>query len=251
MFASRGEHLQNHLPGAAWLNIETLRAGEGALPFQLLPSDHYAALFRRLSLEPATPVVIYSAGDQLDVDATYVAWILASAGARTVYLLDGGYAKWDLEGRPLTQRYPERPAPKARFRTKDFRPAVATLDQVRAAVAGSGTMLVDARPAEQYAGSAGAQLRRGHIPGAVNHPWKDDLEKPDLALVWKSLDALRASYTAQGITPDKDIVVYCNSGTEASHVFFALKHLLGYPRVRIYAGSWSQWAEREELPIER
>ncbi len=244
-------YLQNHLPGAAWLNIETLRAGEGALPFQLLPSDHYAALFRRLSLEPATPVVIYSAGDQLDVDATYVVWILASAGARTVYLLDGGYAKWDLEGRPLTQRYPERPAPKARFRPKEFRPAVATLDQVRAAVAGSGTMLVDARPAEQYAGSAGAQLRRGHIPGAVNHPWKDDLEKPDLALVWKSLDALRTSYTTQGITPDKDIVVYCNSGTEASHVFFALKSLLGYPRVRIYAGSWSQWAEREELPIER
>ena len=170
-------------------------------------------------------MVIYSAGDQLDVDATYVAWILASAGARTVYLLDGGYAKWDLEGRPLTQRYPERPAPKARFRTKEFRPAVATLDQVRAAVAGSGTMLVDARPAEQYAGSAGAQLRRGHIPGAVNHPWKDDLEKPDLALVWKSLDALRTSYTTQGITPDKDIVVYCNSGTEASHVFFALKYL--------------------------
>ena len=99
-------YLQNHLPGAAWLNIETLRAGEGELPFQLLPSDHYAELFRRLSLGPATPVVIYSAGDQLDVDATYVAWILASAGARTVYLLDGGYAKWDLEGRPLTQRYP-------------------------------------------------------------------------------------------------------------------------------------------------
>jgi thiosulfate/3-mercaptopyruvate sulfurtransferase len=244
-------YLQDHLPGAAWLNIETLRAGEDALPFQLLSAEHYAALFRRLSLEPATPVVVYSAGDQLDVDATYVVWILSTAGAKRIYLLDGGYAKWELEGRTFTQRYPHRPSPKARFRSKEFRPAVATLDVVKAAVAGSGTVLVDARPAEQYAGSAGAQLRRGHIPGAINHPWKDDLEKRDLAVMWKSVGALRASYAAQGITPDTDIVVYCNSGTEASHVFFALKYLLGYPKVRIYAGSWTQWAEIEELPIQR
>lgn len=244
-------YLQNHLPGAAWLSIETLRAGQGSLPFQLLSAEHYAALFRRLNIDPATPVVIYSAGDQVDVDATYVIWLLASAGARQVYLLDGGYAKWDLEGRALTQRYPHRSPPKGRFRLKEFRPAVATLDEIRAAVGGAGTMLVDARPAEQYAGSAGAQFRRGHIPGAINHPWKDDLEKPDLALVWKSEEALRAAYAAQGITPDKDIVVYCNSGTEASHVFFALKYVLEYPRVRIYGGSWTEWAEREELPIQR
>ncbi|MBL8979055.1 MAG: sulfurtransferase, partial [Gemmatimonadetes bacterium] len=67
----------------------------------------------------------------------------------------------------------------------------------------------------------------------------------------KDTTALRASYVAQGITPDRDIILYCNSGTEASHVYFALRYLLGYPRVRIYTGSWTQWAEREELPVER
>jgi len=86
-------YLQDHLPGAAWLNVETLRATEGELPFQLLPPSHYAELFRRLGLAPETPVVVYSAGDQLDIDATFVAWLLASAGATRVYLLDGGYAK--------------------------------------------------------------------------------------------------------------------------------------------------------------
>ena len=244
-------YLQNHLPNAAWLNIETLRAQDRELPFQLLPAEQYTELFRRLSLEPSRPVVVYSAGDQLDIDATFVCWLLASAGMRRVYLLDGGYARWELENRPVTQRYPRWSTGGAVFSPRVFRPAVASLEDVRSAAMGlSGSLLIDARPAEQYAGTAGAQLRRGHIPSALNHPWKDDLEKPDLVLVWKSVDALRASYQSQGITPERDIIVYCNSGTEASHVFFALKYLLGYPRVRIYTGSWTQWAERAELPVE-
>ncbi|HTS86919.1 MAG TPA: rhodanese-like domain-containing protein [Gemmatimonadales bacterium] len=244
-------YLQDHLPGAAWLNVETLRATEGELPFQLLPPSHYAELFRRLGLAPETPVVVYSAGDQLDIDATFVAWLLASAGATRVYLLDGGYAKWVLEGRPLTQHYPRRPLPIARFDAGQFHPTVASLADVQAALRDGGPLLVDARPADQYSGAAGAQLRRGHIPGARNHPWKDDLVRTDSALVWKSVTALRAVYMAQGITPDRDIILYCNSSTEASHVLFTLSYLLGYPRVRIFTGAWSEWSEREDLPIER
>ena len=244
-------YLQNHLPGSVWLNVETLRAQQGELPFQLLSGSEYGELFRRLGIHPDGPVVVYSAGDQLDIDATFVAWILASAGATRVYVADGGYAKWELEGRAVTQLYPRQPTPAQRFKPKAFRPPIASLDEVKAAAAGSGVLLVDARPAEQYAGSAGAQRRRGHIPGAVNHPWKDDLEKPDLAVVWKAPESLRAAYTAQGITPDRDIILYCNSSTEASHVFFALKFLLGYPRVRIFTGAWTQWSEREDLPVEK
>jgi thiosulfate/3-mercaptopyruvate sulfurtransferase len=243
-------YLQNHLPGAVWLSIETLRAQQAELPFQLLTAGAYAELFRRLGADPVHPVMVYSAGDQFDIDATFTAWLLVSAGARQVYLLDGGYARWELERRPLTQRYPRRSAPDTRFQPAKFAPAVATLAEVEQASKGNGVLLVDARPGDQYSGSAGAQLRRGHIPGAISHPWKGDLEQRDLVLVWKTRDSLAASYQAQQITPDRDIIVYCNSGTEASHVFFALKYLLGYPRVRIYVGAWSQWAEREELPIE-
>lgn len=249
--ASWVSYLQNHLAGAAWLNIETLRSQSGRLPFQLLPAQHYVDLFRRFGIDRDTRVVVYSAGDQLDIDATFAAWLLLSAGVRQVWVLDGGYARWELESRPLTQQYPlGRGAQGARLRRQQFQPATATLAEVQAASTGNGVLLVDARPADQYNGSAGAQLRRGHIPGAINHPWKDDLEKPDLALVWKPVDTLRADYARQGITPDRDIIVYCNSSTEASHLFFALKVLLGYPRVRIYTGAWSEWAERVELPIE-
>ena len=244
-------YLQNHLPGAVWLSVETLRAQQGELPFQLLSGSQYAELFGRLGILPDGIVVIYSAGDQLDIDATFTAWVLSGAGASRVYVVDGGYAKWELEGRPLTQRYPRHAPSGQRFKPKRFRPQVASLDEVEAAAAGSGPLLVDARPSEQFNGVTGAQMRRGHIPGAVNHPWRDDFHKPDLALVWKSAQTLWEGYAAQGITPERDIILYCNSGTEASHVFFALKYLLRYPRVRIFVGAWTQWAEREELPVER
>lgn len=243
-------YLQNHLPGAAWLNIETLRSSNAGLPFQLFPAATYAALLERMGVRPDRPVVVYSAGDQFDIDATFAVWLLSGFPELRVSLLDGGYAKWELEGRTLTQRYPGGDAAGKRLDAKRFTLATANLDDVRALMAKQGTLLVDARPADQYNGAAGAQLRRGHIPGAVNHPWKDNLERRDLVTVWKPLEPLRDSYQSLGITPDKDIIVYCNSSTEASHVFFALRYLLGYPRVRIYTGAWSQWAEREELPIE-
>jgi thiosulfate/3-mercaptopyruvate sulfurtransferase len=100
-------------------------------------------------------------------------------------------------------------------------------------------------------GDAGSQVRLGHLPGAVNHYWQDDLETVGFGRVFRPVDSLRAQYVAEGIVPERDIILYCNSATEASHVYFVLKYLLGYPRVRIYAGSWTEWAEQEELPIER
>jgi len=171
-------------------------------------------------------------------------------GHPEVRLLDGGYQKWEVEGRALTQKYPRRGAA-GRWPVAWASFATATLEDVRAASRDGRALLVDARPPEQFSGAAGAQLRRGHIPGAVNHPWKSDLEQPEFSLTWKPVEVLRQEYGMQGITPDRDIIVYCNSGTEASHVFFALRYLLGYPQVRIYTGSWTEWAEREELPIER
>jgi thiosulfate/3-mercaptopyruvate sulfurtransferase len=241
------DYLLNHLPQAAWAHVESFRAVEGGLPFQLLSDTGYRDLFQRLGVDPEHRVVIYSAGDANDIDATYVAWLLSALGHPHVAVLDGGYAKWVLDNRPLARTYP-RPAPAARL-TGRFRPEFATRAEVERAVLGGDALLVDARNAQQYAGSAGAQRRRGHIPGALNHPWAGDLETRDLALVWKPLGSLRTSYVDQGILPDRDIIVYCNTGTEASHVWFALRALLGYPRVRIYTGAWSEWAERDDLPI--
>jgi thiosulfate/3-mercaptopyruvate sulfurtransferase len=241
-------YLKDHLPEAEYLNPETLRASLGGVPVQLLSAAAYSELFSRLGLSFSRPVVIYSAGETRNIDATFVAWLLAGFGHPRVYLLNGGYFKWQLEQRPLVQRYPR--VESTRFPAGSFRPEQASLDEVRKAVSGGSALLVDARSPDQYAGTAGAQMRRGHIPGAINHYWQDDLTHEGFGHVWKDSTALKATYVAQAITPDRNIIVYCNSTTEASHVHFTLRYLLGYPRVRIYVGSWTEWAGREELPIE-
>jgi thiosulfate/3-mercaptopyruvate sulfurtransferase len=241
-------YLKDHLPGAVYLNPETLRASEGGIPGQLLSARSYGELFSRLGVSFSEPLVIYSAGETRNIDATFLAWLLAGFGHPRVYLLNGGYFKWQLEQRPLIQHYPRISA--VDLADNRFEPERASLEEVRRAVTEHHAVLVDARPPDQYAGAAGAQMRRGHIPGAINHYWQDDLTQEGFGRIWKAVSDLRAGYTAQGITPDRDIIVYCNSSTEASHVHFTLRYLLGYPRVRIYVGSWTEWAERAELPIQ-
>lgn len=241
-------YLKGHMPGAVYLNTETLRASEGGIPAQLLSSSAYSELFSRLGLSFDIPAVIYSAGETGNIDATFLGWLMAGFGHPRVFVLNGGYFKWELEHRPVVQRYPRITV--AEFPAGPFLPERASLEEVRRAVTTRDALLVDARPPEQYAGETGAQMRRGHIPGAISHYWQDDLTQVGFGHVWKSPEELRAGYIAQGITPDKSIIAYCNSTTEASHVHFTLRYILGYPRVRIYVGSWTEWAEREELPVE-
>lgn len=236
-------YLARHIPGAVYLNVETLRSFADGVPNLLLPGESYVTLFTRLGVRADRPVVVYSAGDTRNTDATYVAWILGGFGIN-VSVLDGGLQKWELEQRPVARTYPA--AAPGTFPAREFRPDRATLGDVIHRSA--NTVLVDARSPEQYAGQAGAQMRRGHIPGALNHYWTTDLES-GLSHVFKSADSLRSSYAAQGITPDKDVIAYCNGGLESSHIYFVLHTLLDYPHVRVYDGSFTEYAAHTELPI--
>jgi thiosulfate/3-mercaptopyruvate sulfurtransferase len=239
-------YLKGHLPGAEYVNTETIRASEGGLPTRLLSAQQYRALFGRLGIAFDRPIVIYSAGETHNIDATFLAWLLTSFGHPQVYVLDGGFFKWQLEQRPIVQPYPRLAV--TTWPDRPFRPATASAQDVQRAMR-DGSVLVDARPADQYAGEAGAQMRHGHIPGAINHSWQEDLTQEGFGHVWKTPEELRRAYAAQGILPERDIIAYCNSATEASHIYFTLRYLLGYPRVRIYVGSWTEWAENTALPI--
>lgn len=244
-------YLKSHVPGAAYLNSESLRSMADGVPNLLLPPESYVTVFTRLGIRPGRPVVIYSAGETRNIDATYLSWILSGFGIPSVMILDGGYAKWELESRPTVRTYPA--AAPGVFPTRTFTPDRATLEDIRRYLGIGSTrprnmMLVDARPPDQYSGQVGMQMRHGHIPGAISHPWVTDLTD-GLTHVFRPLDAMRASYIAQGITPDKDIIAYCNGGLESSHLYFVLHDLLGYPRVSVYDGSWTEYAAHEELPV--
>ncbi len=241
-------YLANHLPNAVYLHYETLRAAAKGVPGDVIPAASYAELWSRIGIRRDRPVVIYASGDGQNFNATFLAWLLAGFHQPEVYLLDGGYGKWAAEKRPLSRLYPEIAAVK--YEVDPFRLDRIQGEHVQHMLASPNVVIVDVRPADQFAGTAGAQLRRGHIPGAINHFWHDDLVTTNGTTVWKSVDELRASYLAQGITPDKYIVVYCNTGTEASHAYFTLKLLLEYPDVVVYVPSWTEWAEKEEWPID-
>lgn len=241
-------YLRGHLPQAQYLHVETLRTMRDGVPAQLFDDAAYRALFGRLALGDDVPVVVYGAGESANIDATYAAFLLLAYGHPSVHVLDGGFAKWELEHRPVVQAYAEVRSGRWPSDRRRELPTVSLAELLRERQAG-GVLLVDARPGEQFRGEQGSQMRRGHIPGAVSHPWAGDLTREGFGLVWKSREELRASYAAQGITPDRDIVVYCNSTTEASHVWWALRVLLGYPRVRIYAGAWTEWVGRPDLPV--
>jgi thiosulfate/3-mercaptopyruvate sulfurtransferase len=247
-------YLEGHIPGASYVHYESLRATRAGVPADLLGADAYAFLFSQLGVDRDRPVVIYSDGNSANFNATFLAWILEAFSHPSIRLLDGGYAKWTEENRPTSRSYPETEA--TEFSADGFDPTRASLDWVVWTVEHAGTpdgdamVLVDVRPADQYAGRAGPQARRGHIPGAINHLWSSDLVERGESKVWKPEDELLASYEAQGITRDKHVILYCNTGTEASHAYFALKNLLGYPNVDVYFPSWTEWAERADLPIE-
>lgn len=244
-------YLANHIPGAPFLHFESLRATGKGVPGDTLSSAAYATLLGKLGVRRDRPVVIYGSGDANNFNATFLAWILTGFRHPKVYLLDGGYTKWAAENRPLTRKYPE-PA-LVSYSADPYALEVANTGWVRyvATHPSKDAVLVDVRPADQFAGTAGAQARRGHIPTAINHTWSDDLKDAGNGVkVWKSVAELKAAYERQGITPDKQVFLYCNTGTEASHTYFALRHLLGYPSVRVYVPSWTAWSGQDDLPVE-
>jgi thiosulfate/3-mercaptopyruvate sulfurtransferase len=236
-----------HIPGAQWVDPygPLLLKGDQSDGHVITPAQ-FAALMSRLGVAPETTVVWYGDGHSRYAMRAY--WTLAyyrHPGA--FYVLDGGRERWVAEGRPLTAdvvtpprvSYPE-PA--------DGDPSNdATWQHVRDAIGRPDAAIVDVRTAAEYDGSDVRAARGGHIPGAVHLEWTEALAGEN---VLKPPDELRRIYAERGVTPDKEVIVHCQLGIRAAHTWFVLKHVLGYPRVRNYGGSWAEWGNREDLPVE-
>ncbi len=232
-------YLEGHIPGAIYLNTETLRLSRGGVPARLLPPERLAEIFGLIGIGNQHTVVVYSGAGDAFAHAAYIAFVLELLGHRSVGVLDGGWEKWQSEGRPVSREFPK--IPSTRFVAK-ANPQVRTdWFRVWQGVKQKNLQVLDARSLSQFV--------QGHLPMAV-HAFLGDNLTGDKVRTWRSPEELTKRLKELGIDPQKPIVVYCNSGREASQVWFTLKHVLNLPQVQVYDGSWIDWVSRQ-LPQEQ
>ena len=200
-----------------------------------------------------TTVILY--GDNNNWFAAWAFWQLKYYGHADVRLMNGGRAKWEAEGRPLTTDVPSHAASSYSAGEGD-QSIRAYRDQVLAMVNAGNIALVDVRSPAEFSGELlappaapqeGSQ-RGGHIPGASNIPWGQAVDEDG---TFKSADALRELYGGQGVDGTRETIAYCRIGERSSHTWFALTQLLGFENVRNYDGSWTEWGSIVGAPIEK
>lgn len=228
------DYLAGHLPGAQSVTPENLRSSAGGVPAAIYPPEVLGAILARAGVERTGHVVVY--GNESDVDATFVATAAKVAGASCVSVLDGGFSRWKAEGRPVAVE---------RARSPQVRPDLAgdpsllvTAQDVSKRIGDGRTVFLDVRNPEQWAA--------GRIPGAVNRPWKKDVDGGS----FRPFEEIRAELEAAGVSFEKPVVVYCNSGHQASEAFYLLRYVLGHPDARLFQGSWLEWSMTADAPRE-
>ncbi len=246
-------YASGHIAGA--VQVDWTHDLNDALRRDYLNKAGFEALMARIGVTPETLVIFY--GDKNNWWATYAFWVFQLFGHSNAKVMDGGRAKWEREGRPLTREVPSYPATQYAAPDRDDTQIRAFRDEVLQH-SNAGKPLIDVRSVAEYTGerlhmpdypNEGA-LRGGHIPGAKNVPWSKAVNTDDGT--FRPADELRALYEQQqGLSPDKDVVTYCRIGERSSHTWFVLKYLLGYPSVRNYDGSWTEWGNLVGVPIER
>lgn len=239
------DYWEGHIPGAVYFSSESMRLADHGVPGKLIPSEILANMLGKMGIDEKTEVVVYSEGN--DFKATYLIWALDYIRHNNAVLLDGGFERWKKEGGKITQDYPQIKPVKYRLPSAFLKGVRASLEEVKKVVSKGGAVILDVRPVELYTGEKGSWKRNGHIKGAINHFWAEDLKEDG---TWKSKEELKEVYERLGVTPDKEIIVSCGQGQMSSHTYFTLKYILGYPEVKNYDGSFNEWSNIDELPVE-
>jgi thiosulfate/3-mercaptopyruvate sulfurtransferase len=239
-----------HIPGAVGWNWTNQL--NDPVRRDIASKEQFEELMASSGIDKHTTVILY--GDNNNWFAAYAFWLLKIYGHEDVRLINGGRKKWVDEGRPLTTEVPRYQRTVYRAEEPDLR-IRAFLQDVLQRLGRADVALVDVRSPQEFTGEILAPpglpetaQRGGHIPGAKNIPWAQAVREDG---TFKSYEELRALYEGQGITPDKEVIAYCRIGERSSHSWFVLKYLLGYPKVKNYDGSWTEWGNVVGLPIER
>jgi thiosulfate/3-mercaptopyruvate sulfurtransferase len=236
-------YVAGHIPGAIHLDlwglslIDTDPAPLNAFMWMI---EHVLAVH---GVDANTPVVVHD--EQSGMRAARAFWFLEYFGHPSVRLLDGGFGAWTRAALPIARD--AGPPPKSEWAGSRDRSRIATWRDVRDAIDAPDRVILDVRSDGEYCGTTVRAKRGGAIPGAVHIEWTRNLTPEG---EFKPADELRQVYEAASVTPDREVITYCQGGYRAAHSYLALR-LLGYPRVRNYVGSWKEWGDREELPVER
>ncbi len=241
------QYNSGHIPGAVCLQPDSLRGVVGGISSMLLPVDVLARQFGLMGVTPQTTVVIVP--EEKLHDATLVALALERLGHQRTAILDGGFARWAAEHRPISTaiptigevRYPAPPTPD---------PFTVDAEYVLDRVHQKDATIIDVRPAENFTGAKSDEPRAGHVPGATNRPFTEDVGKVGPGTRFKSPEELAAAYARLIPSKDAPVVLHCRTGHQASQTYFVLRHLLGYRDVKWYDAGWTEWSARPELPIE-
>jgi thiosulfate/3-mercaptopyruvate sulfurtransferase len=245
------DYFRGHLPTAHHLNFDTLRGTDHGVPVQYLPDDLTRALLIRAGIDRNRMHLIYATGDALPNDeilsASMVAYVLEKFGVQDIRIVDGGLPEWQKAKLPVTQEYFGNPP--GTLPEKENRGIALTIDDILARKGKPGVVLVDARPHNEYLGDDEIWLRKGHIPGAISFHWARLMEQ-DNTHKFRPFPQIQADLEAAGLTPDKEILVYCGTSREGSLLRFYLKHVAKYSNVRLYEGSWKEYVSLKQHPAE-
>jgi thiosulfate/3-mercaptopyruvate sulfurtransferase len=239
------QYQQGHLPGAINLPAMATRDLDATRQGFPLPPDWAQRLFRHAGVSSSSRVIIYD--DEGNRLAAWVFYVLEFFGERRVQVLNGGLRKWQGQGRAISMGTPNvapgdfTPAPRS--------PLIATSHWIVDHLKDPNVRIVDARTAAEYRGERVLGPRGGRIPGAIDIEWTRMIV-PGEVPTFLDAAALEKAFAAAGVTRNQEIVTYCQMGMRASEDYFALR-LLGYPHVRVYAGSWEDWSATPELPVEK
>ncbi len=243
---------QGHIPNA--VKIDWVADLNDPVVRDYLDRPRFEKLLSAKGIGNDTTVIFY--GDKHNWWATYAFWVFKLFGHKDARIMNGGRAKWIAEGRELSKDVPNYPPATYKAPERDDQAIRAFRDQVREHIKKSGVALVDVRSPQEYSGERThmpeypqeGTLRGGHIPTAASIPWAQAVKEDS---TFKSPQDLQTLYGGKGVTPDKDVIAYCRIGERSSHTWFVLTYLLGYPKVRNYDGSWTEWGNGVGLPIEK
>lgn len=242
---SVADYWQSHIPGAVYMHPDVMRLSDGGVPVKLLPPDAFVTMLGKMGINPKTMVVVYT--ETGDFKGPYLVWALDYLGHKQVAIMEGGFAKWQKEGLPVTQDYPKITAKNYPLPKTLHNAVQASLNDVKKVIISGGALILDVRPVELYTGEKGSWKRKGHIKGSLSRFWGEDLTPDGM---WKNKSELKAAYEKLGVTPDKQIITSCGQGQMSAHTYFTLKYLLNYPNVKNYDGSFNEWSNIDDLPVQ-